>query len=269
MARYRQAGQQAKEEQTSAQKEGKVVILIDATGSQQPTINGVRNQMDDIVMRAREQAGERLQVEVIAYRDYGDSKIIERSGFRNDPGQIKQWLRGIYAAGGGERGEDPYPYPEALEYGLNEVVQMQDVVDMVLIIGDARAHSAEELVYYRKRGYPVPNGVATDVAKTLRDSKVIIHTFHVPHPEDSECKEGSPLALENFKAIAKAGGGQCGILDGSEAVRDMAVMAILAALKGGGVAGKKVVQDYMAKYAGQLSSGSQDFGNKLLTDGKK
>ena len=92
-----------------------------------------------------------------------------------------------------------------------------------------------------------------------------------PHAHDcnsgrgrhSRLRHGGQRAstVRDFKQMAALSGGKSGFLDGSREMIDMAVMAMLSALKG-----RDGVQAYMRKT--KLSPNAQDFGSLLLSGPK-
>ncbi len=91
------------------------------------------------------------------------------------------------------------------------------------------------------------------MARRFAQSKTPIHTFVMGD---------DPRTVKAFADIALLSGGKSGRLDGSAEMIDMAVMSMLAALKGA-----DAVRTYMQNY--HITSKGAEFGRLLIEGPKK
>ena len=187
------------------------------------------------------EAGEPVQIQLLAYRDYDcEQDVLERSPMSNRPETLISWLKGIAAHGGG--GNDG----EAVELALTEVLDGPRV-RAVIIAGDEPPNSSRSITAAGRQ-----SPTAIELAKRFGNEQIPIHTFVVGERAST---------VRDFKQMAALSGGKSGFLDGSREMIDMAVMAMLSALKG-----RDGVQAYMRKT--KLSPNAQDFGSLLLSGPK-
>jgi von Willebrand factor type A domain len=221
---------------------GKFLFCLDATGSMASLIDNAKASLRKIADRIKREAGRPVEIGIVAYRDYdmGDA-VEEHSELTADMEALIAFLNRTRANGGGaDAGE---AVQVALEWALSV-----DGIKAVLLAGDEPAHSREQLNGIN-RGNQL---TAVELARRFAERKVPIHTFVVGQRPDT---------VASFEEIAKASGGKRGALDGSATMIDMAVMAMLAALKG-----TDAVKSYMGQH--RLSTNADDFG-KLLIEGPK
>uniref|UniRef100_A0AC34RLJ1 VWFA domain-containing protein n=1 Tax=Panagrolaimus sp. JU765 TaxID=591449 RepID=A0AC34RLJ1_9BILA len=87
-------------------------FLIDATGSMQPHIDGVKDSIKKIVNVLLEQRYnqeaivKKMQLAMVAYRDYNDKKQFEELQFTDSVEDFKTFCQRIEANGGGDACED-------------------------------------------------------------------------------------------------------------------------------------------------------------------
>jgi hypothetical protein len=219
-------------------KSGRFAIALDATGSMGGLIDDARRSIKEIIRRVVEEAGCPIEIELFAYRDYDVGKLIlERSDATSDADRLARWLEQIRPLGGG--GNDG----EAIEAALDAIVRDGNF-SAVLVAGDEPSNSRRSIDGAGRR-----NALsARELAGQLRMSNVPVHTFVVG---------GDPRTVTDFADLAQISGGRSGRLDGSKAMIDMAVMAMIAALKGAGG-----VRDYMQRT--ELTSSAKEFGQLLL-----
>jgi len=216
--------------QQGTQKQGRFAILLDATGSMGSLIQMAKSEIGSIIRNLSQETGGKASIVMVAYRDYIDEgPLVEVSEESGDAAYFERWLQGIHAQGGG--GNEG----EAVDAGLREA-EKRGKFDAILVAGDEPS---------------LPNPVNHESARTMAQRLgTPIHTFAVGERPD---------CIDDFRTIASLSGGEAGRLDGSEAMRHMAVMAMLK-----GVRGASAVRVYMDKYAGQLPATAQSFGSQLL-----
>lgn len=214
-------------------------IALDATGSMASLINDARHNITTILNRIYEEATTKTHIRIYVYRDYDVRRIIcESSPLSADSEELTRWLATVRVAGGGANDG------EAIETVL-EAVHEAGEANAVLLAGDEPSNPRSDLDSRGLQDTPT----AHDWARRFAQKGVPIHTFAVGD---------YPRTIEDFQEIARLSGGQAGRLDGSAAMIDMAVMAMLSSLKG-----SAAVQSYMERYA--LSDGARRFGRLLLT----
>jgi hypothetical protein len=203
-----------------------------------PLIDMVKITIKKIMSRVISEAKMPVQVKLFVFRDYDvSSLLVEQSRLSADANELSGWLNGISATGGGDNNG------EAIEQALL-AIQRAGEFAAVLLAGDEPYNSRAHLDKLGKRDVPT----AIDLARRFGQSRCPIHTFLV----------GSyPDARWALRELASASGGGFGELDGSEAMIDMAVLAMLAALRG-----RAFVKGYMERTA--LSHSGNEFGRLLL-----
>jgi hypothetical protein len=221
---------------------GRFALALDATGSMANLIDMAKASIEQILRRVVREAGRPVEIMLVAYRDYDvPNDIVTTSEPSEDHDKLIAWLKAIRAHGGG--GNDG----EAVEVALTKIGTAGQF-DAILLAGDEPPNNRQ---FLNARGLK-DTRTAQDLARDFGQAHTPIHTFLVG--ED-------PRTAKAFGEIAALSGGRTGTLDGTAAMIDMAVMAMLAALKG-----NEAVRSYMQKY--QLTSSSAAFG-KLLLEGPR
>jgi len=203
-----------------------------------PLIDMAKATIRRIMSRVIAEANAPVRVQLFVYRDYDVARLlVEHSRLSAEANELSGWLNGISATGGGANNG------EAIEQALL-AIQRAGEFDAVLLAGDEPYNSRYHLDRLGKQDVPT----AADLARRFGQSKCPIHTFLV----------GSfPDARQALQELAKASGGCFGQLDGTEGMIDMAVLAMLAGLKG-----MAFVKDYMERTT--LSYSGKEFGMLLL-----
>ena len=218
-------------------------IAIDATGSMSGLIDTAKRSITEILKRVIAGAGRPVEIMLVAYRDYDvPSDIVDTSMLTKDANALIGWLGRVEAHGGGANDG------EAVERAL-EVILEKGMFDAIVVAGDEPPNSAASI--RKAMGKDAPS--AEDFARRFGQAKIPIHTFVVGDDERT---------VRGFQKLSALSGGKSGKLDGSAEMIDMAVMAMLAKLKG-----SDGVKAYMRDY--QVTSSAADFGNLLLEGPKK
>jgi hypothetical protein len=218
------------------------VFALDATGSMSSLIDDAKRNVTTIFKRIYEEAKAKVRVRMYVYRDYDVGQdVCESSSLTDDPQELEAWLARILIRGGGAN------EGEAIEAAL-EAAYRADEATAVLLAGDEPSNPRADLDERGRRETPT----AHDWARRFAQRGVPIHTFVVG---------SDPRTSKDFQQIAKLAEGQTGILDGSDAMIDMAVMAMLSSLKGAAS-----VRSYMERH--KLTQGAKQFGNLLLAGPK-
>jgi hypothetical protein len=203
----------------SAHRTPTVAIAFDATGSMHSLIQSAKDAIGEIMRRAADQLGRPLEIELFAYRDYDvPEQLLERSGKSTEHSKLVAWLAKIEALGGGGNSG------EAVEAALSEVLRDGNFA-CVLLAGDEPPNSA---AFIRRSGrQSTPD--AKQLAKLLGEQRIPVHSFVV---------EDDPRTVRDFASLSLLSGGKSGRLDGTREMIDLAVLAILASIKGASAASK-------------------------------
>lgn len=219
-------------------------IALDATGSMSGLISMAKTSITEILKRVIGGAGRTVEIMLVAYRDYDvPNEIVVTSAITKDANELIAWLNNIRAHGGGSNDG------EAVERAL-EAISVAGRFDAVMVAGDEPPNSRATV--QERRGH---DGLqAEDYARRFAQANTPIHTFVVG---------SEPRTIRDFATLSSLSGGKSGKLDGSREMIDMAVMAMLAKLKG-----SEGVRTYMRDYH-VTSRAATDFGNLLLEGPKK
>jgi len=221
---------------------GQFAIALDATGSMASLIDDARQNITTILNRIYEEAKTSVRIRIYVYRDYDVRHIIcESSSLTADAQELARWLARVRVSGGGANDG------EAIEAVL-EAIHDAGEASAVLLAGDEPSNPRTDLDARGLQDKPT----AHDWARRFAQKGVPIHTFAV---------EDDPRTVRDFQELAQLSEGRAGRLDGSAAMIDMAVMAMLSSLQG-----SASVRRYMERHA--LSENARKFGNLLLTGPK-
>jgi hypothetical protein len=217
---------------------GHFAIALDATASMTPLIDMAKEAIKKIFSRVIAEAKVPVRVQLFVFRDYDvGQRVVEQSHLTSEANELSAWLNNVNATGGGANNG------EAIEQALIAIKKAGEF-NAVLIAGDEPFNARSDLD--RRGKFDVPT--AAELARIFGQRKCPIHAFLV----------GSyPDARRALNELASLSGGCFGELDGTEAMVDMAVLAMLAALKG-----SLFVEGYMERT--QLSHRGREFGRLLL-----
>ncbi len=218
-------------------------IALDATGSMADLIDTAKRSVEEIMNRLFKEAKTRIKIQFFVYRDYDvPNDVLETSSLSEDAQELIRWIAKVRAFGGGGNSG------EAIHEALS-AIQSSGPFAAVLLAGDEPPITSREFAALGKPNLRNAFQWATDFGA----GKLPIHAFVVGNRPDT---------VRDFAEIARRSGGQSGRLDGSAGMRDMAVLAMLNALKGA-----EAVRSYMQKHS--LNVGARDFGKLLLAGPKK
>ncbi|CAE7595327.1 secA [Symbiodinium sp. CCMP2592] len=113
----------------------RIVFVVDATGSMGSLWAGARQAIETALSRLEEIGGD-YEFMWIAYRDYCDEDLMQKSCWTGDAGELKRFMDGIVCYGGGRR-----TLGEALEVGLEQarLEHEKDPISGVIVVGDEPA----------------------------------------------------------------------------------------------------------------------------------
>jgi len=116
-----------------------LMFVVDTTGSMQDEIDFLREELKDVITRARRGAGQLdIEVSVNFYRDRYDDYVIKSNPFTADIDKAVSLIAAERAEGGGD-------YPEAVEQALTNAVSGHEWrrstrTRLLFLVGDAPPH---------------------------------------------------------------------------------------------------------------------------------
>lgn len=169
----------------------------------------------------------------VAYRDYGDRRLLEKSRWTNDPAELANFFSAIQCeAGSGD-------YPDAVEWALKEANDEHEnkPITRVFLIADAPPH-------FESKGSLTDHGrvMTTDYiteAKKLKAGGVPVHAFRVV--DGKRVKE----AFDRIASITD-GASKCLDLEGGDGAKELIDAVCMTAI--GGIGGSELQDEYLDKY---------------------
>ena len=122
-----------------------IAFLVDATGSMQDEIDFLKDDLQDILEKARKDfANRKMRAGALFYRDTGDEYVTRYQGFSEDFSIISKYVGKQRASGGGD-------YPEAVHTALEDALQKLEwnpkaLNRIAFLILDAPAHHTDEII---------------------------------------------------------------------------------------------------------------------------
>jgi Mg-chelatase subunit ChlD len=122
-----------------------LMFVVDATGSMQDEIDFLREELKDVIARARRGAGQLdIEVSVNFYRDRHDEYVIKPYPFTDDIDEAVRLIAQEKAEGGGD-------YPEAVEQALTNAVMGHEWrrsarTRLLFLVGDAPPRNEPQVV---------------------------------------------------------------------------------------------------------------------------
>ena len=191
-----------------------VVLVIDSTGSMQPTIDLTRSALMDLAA-VLQGVAPKLQMGIVHYKDYGDfgegAQLLEE--LSKKPVKVEKALEKLRASGGGD-------LPEAIEAGLKVALEegvgwTRSASKLVVVIGDAPAKRQSEAEDLARAANTMPFGLAPVIpgenATTISANRpFVVSTRRGRHGGGGAPGGGGGPgggAVGSMQAIAAAGGG--------------------------------------------------------------
>mmetsp|Transcript_55824 Transcript_55824/g.116793 ORF Transcript_55824/g.116793 Transcript_55824/m.116793 type:complete len:2524 (-) Transcript_55824:513-8084(-) len=208
----RQQNPQAVVQQQQQHGKARILVLMDATGSMgnamraaKETVGEMFDRATDILVNNFSGGGSDLfEMQFAVYRNYssGPELLLEASEWRSNPQDLKDFLGRVRESGG--QGN------EAVEIGLWHANNQADL-KQVIIIGDARANTPEDVVakrknhgggetFWAKTRFAQLTGFEAEI-KRLADAGVLVDTFFLGRGADpnfvwmANQTEGASFAL--------------------------------------------------------------------------
>jgi hypothetical protein len=192
-----------------------LMVVMDATGSMQPTIDAAVQGVDDLATIIQAIVP-KFKIGLVYYRDFEDMKDGAELDVSLTPkyGVVKKALDDLDALGGGD-------FPERVEKGLEQAINNNKVgwspsaAKVVVVIGDAPPHpevidDACKLVK-EARNKPFGRAIVESGPVKKRITPFVTNTIAV-----SQGTRANPQTEEAFQKIADAGGGKYTVLANSE-----------------------------------------------------
>lgn len=134
-----------------------LMVALDTTGSMSDELRFLTTELRGILANV---TGANPSVDVrlglTLYRDTGDDYTVRAKGFADDVSTVEGWLEAQRADGGGDR-------PEAVEQGLSEALDAEwrsgDTARMLLLVGDAPPHQADNGAFLEAVGEAREDGI--------------------------------------------------------------------------------------------------------------
>src|SRR5690606_23515486 len=123
-----------------------LMFVVDTTGSMQDEIDYLREELKDVVERARSEAGGQLDIGISTnfYRDRYDDYVVKPYPFTRDVDQAIRQMAKEKASGGGD-------YPEAVDEALDDALHGHDWSEeaqarLLFLVLDAPPHHEPAIV---------------------------------------------------------------------------------------------------------------------------
>ncbi|KAL4510594.1 hypothetical protein ABPG72_004748 [Tetrahymena utriculariae] len=118
-----------------------VCFLVDATGSMQPYVTQVKNQIKSIIdkIKGNHQQSIEIFLSMVAYRDRNDFQSFETLKFTKSVDEFQQFVEQLNFYGGDDQCED-------VKIGLQQVIKLewkQDNLNLLLWMADSPCHGKE------------------------------------------------------------------------------------------------------------------------------
>jgi hypothetical protein len=169
-----------------------------------------------------------FQLKWVAYRDYCDGEqIVVASEWMRQPNPLLSFIDSISCFGGGD---EPEAVEKALEYAANDKSATR-----IVLIGDAPPHLERDYVVQARR---------------LAQLRRPVFSFVVGN---------SPETVRTFAEISKITGGKSTLLTSAQDLIDLVVLTVAD-----DIGGSDSVEQYLKKYAPQISDGSRKYARLLL-----
>jgi len=116
-----------------------IMFVIDTTGSMWDEMDYLKEEIDDVIGRIKEQTGADVLLSIMVYRDYGDEYVTKYNDFSRDITAQQAFLKEQDADGGGD-------IPEAVEVAMTEAVGKQwsaNATKIIVHVADAPSHDED------------------------------------------------------------------------------------------------------------------------------
>lgn len=240
-------------EKKKGYKKSRTEIAIDATGSMDRTIRGVRQiltqlmQLLNVVLKASEIADDSMELQLCIYRHYSDGvrEIFSHSEWSSKPEQLQAFIDTISASGGTSRLGGREAMEVAALHALNENATQTLIIGDVgpekleWIKQDIASDSAHQTSFY-KDGEDMGA-----LAKRAKEKLTPFHMFYVSDRYDTK---------KDFDDIAEASGGKSTYLDANSSNGATQLMSFF---------GERILEDVADGDATKFAQMQQLFASKM------
>jgi hypothetical protein len=187
-----------------------IVFVFDSTSSMAEFLKQVKNKVANLVITFKKLVPT-ARIGLITYRDKGDDFVTKKHPLTYGTKSLQLFLRDIDPAGGGDREE---AVDEALRVAIEELEWRKHSKKIILVIGDAPPHQ-EDMLTVKKLIEKFKDEMNGMVA-ALDTSRLAF----IPAGDKVQKK-----VLDEFKLIAKIGGGESArLIDEEKVIRQMVVL---------------------------------------------
>jgi len=205
----------------------KVMCISDATGSMSSVWANAKVQIKEMLQRIEHIGGKNgmAQLMWVAFRDYCDKKLLEKSEWTSNPQLLIKFINKIKCTGGGDA-------PEAVEVAL-QLANNTPGVSRVILIGDAEPHLEGKGNYVAAHKKTLETDYLIE-AKALGSKNVPVYCFYMNTNTD---------LVNSFTEIAKLSGGRATLFNNVNTLIDVIAENVLDDL-----GGEELVQEYRRTY---------------------
>ncbi|KAL4429264.1 hypothetical protein ABPG74_013570 [Tetrahymena malaccensis] len=170
--------QEVSEFSISTKESIQICFLVDATGSMDPYVDKVRQEIDKICQSIKQvqQNDLKIYVSMVAYRDRTDEKCMEKIGFTENLDEFQTFIRSLNYEGGGDECED-------VQIGLKEVINLewkQNSLNLLIWIADSPCHGEEFHDDTVNDHYPEDSGeVLKNLFKQICEKDIDIYFYKI------------------------------------------------------------------------------------------
>ncbi|MCS6820010.1 MAG: VWA domain-containing protein, partial [Chitinophagales bacterium] len=122
-----------------------IVFAVDATSSMGDEIDFLKEELQDIILRAgAAKKNFTLRTGIVMYKDHGDDYVVKHKSFTTNAREAAHYIRQQNAGGGGD-------FPEAVDEALNEALHKLNwsssaVARLLFLVLDAPPHDEEQVI---------------------------------------------------------------------------------------------------------------------------
>lgn len=212
---------------TKPLQRARMICLSDATFSMNKIWRQTQSRINEMCERIQEVGGEAFEFMWVAYRDYSDANVIERSTWTSNPNVLQKFVNGIECQGGGDD-------EEAVERALLEARCEHDrqPISRVVLIGDAPPHKELKGQKVEFHNHTLQTDYMTE-AHELGARNVPVFCFRVG---------SSGSALTAYQDIARITGGEAEDLTADGLVDCICINTL------DDIGGRELVAEYKARF---------------------
>lgn len=121
------------------------VFVVDATGSMGDEINYLKEELNDVIQKVKDNNGDiLLRLGSVFYRDRGDDYVTRNSDLSDDISKTINFIKEQYSDGGGDT---PEAVEEALDVAINQLTWSKNArTKIIFLVLDAPPHQTPEIL---------------------------------------------------------------------------------------------------------------------------